>query len=84
MAIAGDLNAKADIVEVFREFSVGGWTDAGGDDTNPSIAPMQRLDVVLPPPGAEVTLVDTPEGGQHWQELSDHLPVVVEFELRPS
>jgi endonuclease/exonuclease/phosphatase family metal-dependent hydrolase len=79
--IAGDLNAKADLVEVLREFSVGGWVDAGGDDTNPSIAPMQRLDVILPPPGATVSDVVTPEGGQRWQELSDHLPVVIEFEL---
>ena len=81
VAIAGDFNAKADLVEVLRELSAGGWTDAGGDDTNPSIAPMQRLDVILPPAGATVAEVDTPEGGQHWQELSDHLPVVVEFDL---
>ena len=47
--------------------------------TNPSEAPDQRLDYVLVPTGSEVLLVDTPEGGDAWRAISDHLPVRVEF-----
>ena len=42
-------------------------------------APDQRLDYVLVPTGSEVLLVDTPEGGDAWRAISDHLPVLVEF-----
>ena len=52
--VAGDLNAE-DEVEVIREFGVSVSVDPGGDDSNPSIAPRQRLDYVLVPESATVT-----------------------------
>ncbi len=76
--VAGDLNA-VDEVEVIREFGVAGLVDPGGDYSNPSIAPRQRLDYVLIPESASVTSRLVPTGGEPWQQLSDHLPVLLEF-----
>ena len=76
--VAGDLNA-VDEVEVIREFGVAGLVDPGGDYSNPSIAPRQRLDYVLIPESATVTSQLVPTGGEPWQQLSDHLPVLLEF-----
>jgi endonuclease/exonuclease/phosphatase family metal-dependent hydrolase len=78
--VAGDLNA-ADEAEVIREFGGLGLVDPGGDHTSPANAPRQRLDYVLVPDRATVTARLTPEGGERWNELSDHLPVAVEFTL---
>jgi endonuclease/exonuclease/phosphatase family metal-dependent hydrolase len=78
VALAGDLNGD-DEVEVIREFGVLGLVDPGGDYSGPSIAPRRRLDYVLVPAAATVTARLTPEGGEQWQDLSDHLPVLVEF-----
>jgi endonuclease/exonuclease/phosphatase family metal-dependent hydrolase len=79
-SIAGDLNA-ANEPDVVRELREAGLDDSGGDVTNPSLSPVQRLDYVLVPRGATVTAVDTPRGGDEWAALSDHLPVLVEFTL---
>ena len=76
--VCGDMNA-ANELEVIREFHVVGVRDTGGDFTNPSRAPRQRLDYVLVPENAKVSAIDTPEGGDEWAALSDHLPVLVEF-----
>jgi endonuclease/exonuclease/phosphatase family metal-dependent hydrolase len=76
--VAGDLNAVGE-VEVIREFGGVGLVDPGGDCSNPSIAPSQRLDYVLIPESATVTSRLTPAGGPAWSGLSDHLPVLVEF-----
>jgi endonuclease/exonuclease/phosphatase family metal-dependent hydrolase len=81
--VAGDLNA-VDEVEVIREFGVAGLIDPGGDYTNPSIAPMQRLDYVLVPETATVTSRLVAAGGESWHHLSDHLPVLVEFDVDPT
>jgi endonuclease/exonuclease/phosphatase family metal-dependent hydrolase len=78
VVVAGDLNA-VDEVEVIREFAVLGLVDPGGEPSNPSIGPSTRLDYVLVPEQANVTARLTPEGGEQWRELSDHLPVLVEF-----
>jgi len=78
--VAGDLNCSHEL-EVIREFGSLGLIDRGGDDTNPSIAPRQRLDYILIPDSATVTDQLTPEGGEPWHQLSDHLPVLVEFEI---
>jgi endonuclease/exonuclease/phosphatase family metal-dependent hydrolase len=78
--VVGDLNT-ADEVEVVREFGTLGLVDPGGDDSNPSIAPNQRLDYILIPESATVTTQLTPVGGEPWHQLSDHLPVLVEFEV---
>jgi endonuclease/exonuclease/phosphatase family metal-dependent hydrolase len=78
--VAGDLNA-ADEVEVIREFGVLHLVDPGGDFTSPAIAPRQRLDYVLVPESATVTADLTPSGGEQWDDLSDHLPVLVAFEV---
>jgi endonuclease/exonuclease/phosphatase family metal-dependent hydrolase len=76
--VCGDMNA-ANEQEVIREFHVVGVRDTGGDFTNPSRTPRQRLDYVLVPENAKVSAIDTPDGGDEWAELSDHLPVLVEF-----
>lgn len=76
--VAGDFNA-VDELEVIREFT--DLVDPGGDYSNPSIAPNQRLDYVLIPDSATVTAQLTPEGGESWNHLSDHLPVFVEFSV---
>jgi endonuclease/exonuclease/phosphatase family metal-dependent hydrolase len=76
--VAGDFNSPNE-VEVIREFGVAELVDPAGDFTNPSIAPNQRLDYVLVPASATVTARLTPEGGEQWAQLSDHLPVLVEF-----
>lgn len=76
--VCGDLNAH-DEPEVLREFHAIGLRDSGGDCTSPAHAPQQRLDYVLVPTAARVVTSDTPDGGDDWAMLSDHLPVVVEF-----
>ena len=76
--VAGDFNSP-DEVEVIREFNVADLVDPGGEFTNPSIAPRQRLDYVLVPATATVAARLTPDGGEQWHQLSDHLPVLVEF-----
>jgi len=78
--VAGDFNS-ADEVEVLREFRWLDLVDPGGEDSSPAIAPMQRIDYVLVPESATVTLQITPSGGEPWHQLSDHLPVLVEFEV---
>ena len=77
---AGDFNA-VDEVEVIREFGALDLVDPGGDASNPSIAPHQRLDYILVPSSATATARLTPQCGEPWQALSDHLPVLVEFEI---
>jgi endonuclease/exonuclease/phosphatase family metal-dependent hydrolase len=78
--VAGDFNA-VDEPEVIREFGSAGLVDPGGQSSNPSIAPQQRLDYILIPDSATVTTQLTPDGGESWQQLSDHLPVFVEFSV---
>jgi endonuclease/exonuclease/phosphatase family metal-dependent hydrolase len=79
--VAGDLNTHPnDLVEIVREFHPAGLRDPGGDSSNPAIAPYQRLDMVLVPDDAVVTDRHTPEGGERWAAISDHVPVLVEFE----
>jgi endonuclease/exonuclease/phosphatase family metal-dependent hydrolase len=78
--VAGDLNS-VDEVEVIREFGVAGLVDPGGDYSNPSIVPQQRLDYVLIPGSATVITRLTPTGGEQWHQLSDHLPVLLQFDV---
>jgi endonuclease/exonuclease/phosphatase family metal-dependent hydrolase len=80
--VVGDLNTHpGDLVEIVREFHPAGLRDPGGDSSSPAIAPQQRLDLVLVPDSATVTDHHTPEGGERWAALSDHVPVLVEFEI---
>ncbi len=82
--LTGDLNTTDDAeIEVLREFRAVGLTDSGGTVSNPSIAPSQRIDYVLLPTAATVLRSHTPEGGELWARLSDHLPVLVEFAVEP-
>lgn len=76
--VAGDLNAAGE-VEVVRELHVAGVRDPGGGPTNPSIAPRNRLDLVLVPERARVIEQDQPAGGEWWWAISDHIPVLVAF-----
>ena len=79
--VAGDLNTHPDdLVEIVREFHSAGLRDPGGDSTNPAERPVQRLDMVLVPNAAVVHEQRVPDGGDDWGRLSDHLPVLVEFE----
>lgn len=79
--LTGDLNTTNDSeIEVLREFKAVGLYDAGGTVSNPSIAPNQRIDYVLLPANATMLLSHTPDGGELWARLSDHLPVLVAFE----
>lgn len=81
--LTGDLNTTDDSeIEVLREFRAVGLFDAGGTVSNPSIAPNQRIDYVLLPEAATTLTSHTPEGGELWARLSDHLPVLVEFAPR--
>ncbi len=81
-AVMGDLNTTDDTeIEILREFRPMGLRDPGGLVSNPSIAPYQRLDYVLVPDRATVIDQHTPDGGERWNELSDHLPVLLEFEV---
>ncbi len=80
--LAGDFNTiENSETEVLREFRVVGLADHGGDHTNPSNEPSQRIDYVLLPESARWTATHTPEGDDIWRRLSDHLPVLVEFEV---
>jgi endonuclease/exonuclease/phosphatase family metal-dependent hydrolase len=78
--VAGDLNAPGEI-EVIRPFHRVGLRDPGGGPTHPSMAPRRRLDYVLVPEHARVIEQHSPDGGDAWRELSDHVPVVVEFDV---
>ncbi len=80
--LAGDFNTTDDTeTEILREFRAVGLVDHGGDVTNPSIAPYQRIDYVLIPASARWLATHTPVGGDTWNKLSDHVPLLVEFEL---
>jgi endonuclease/exonuclease/phosphatase family metal-dependent hydrolase len=80
--VTGDLNTTdGSEIEVLRELRAVGLGDPGGTVSNPSIAPSQRLDYVLIPKGAVIVSTTTPEGGEAWHRLSDHLPVLVEFRI---
>jgi endonuclease/exonuclease/phosphatase family metal-dependent hydrolase len=80
VVVAGDLNAR-DELELLHAFTAVGVVDAGGDDTSPADAPVQRIDYILVPANAEVLDRRTPAGGPEWSALSDHLPTLVEFTL---
>ena len=78
--LAGDFNTIEDSeTEVLREFRVVGLADHGGEHTNPSNEPSQRIDYVLLPEHAHWLATYTPEGDDIWRRMSDHLPVLVEF-----
>lgn len=85
--LAGDFNTIPDEngqpseTEVLREFGSVGLVDHGGEHTNPSNQPYQRIDYVLLPTSARWLQTLTPEGDDIWRRLSDHLPVLVEFEV---
>jgi endonuclease/exonuclease/phosphatase family metal-dependent hydrolase len=80
--VCGDFNAELRTdLEIAREFHIVGVHDIGGVSTNPSQAPHQRLDAVFAPDDATVHEVGTPEGGEEWLLLSDHLPVLAVIEL---
>ena len=79
--VAGDLNSREES-EVLRQFRRVGLVDHGGGVTSPSAAPHQRLDYVLVPEVARVIADETPEGGERWAQMSDHLPATLEFDVR--
>lgn len=78
--VAGDLNAH-DEPELLREFRKAGLTDHGVDPTSPAVRPVQRIDYVLVPEQSTDIDTVTPDGGQQWHEISDHLPTMMQFTL---
>lgn len=78
VVVAGDFNADHE-AEVVRPFHALGLRDPGGGPTHPAIAPRRRFDYVLVPAAAEVIEQHEQFGGEEWAELSDHIPVLVEF-----
>jgi endonuclease/exonuclease/phosphatase family metal-dependent hydrolase len=78
--VAGDFNASDD-PDTFRPLYTLGLSDPGGTNTSTALDPHQRIDYVLVPSSAVVNHRLTPSGGSWWNELSDHLPVLVEFDL---
>jgi endonuclease/exonuclease/phosphatase family metal-dependent hydrolase len=81
--VAGDFNGHGE-AETIRPFHTVGLRDPGGGSTHPSMAPRQRLDIVLVPDAATAIDRFEPDGGDEWRELSDHIPVVVKFTINPS
>jgi endonuclease/exonuclease/phosphatase family metal-dependent hydrolase len=84
LVLCGDLNVHGDEPEVMRELRPLGLVDHGLDPTNPSNAPVLRLDVVLVPETATDVLVEAAPAGDAWREISDHLPVTATFTLGSS
>lgn len=83
--VAGDLNTHADdLAEIVREFHVAGLRDPGGDSTCPATVPQERLDMVLVPESSVLRRQHVPDGGDRWAAMSDHLPVLVQFEAPES
>jgi endonuclease/exonuclease/phosphatase family metal-dependent hydrolase len=86
--VAGDFNDHGDTsvtATVAGDSHVDAWDVAtsgrtGDGATNPSHAPFQRLDHVLIPRHARRVSAAVPTGDQRWAELSDHLPLTVEFD----
>ncbi len=78
VVVAGDLNAAGD-VELLREFGPAGLVSVSDAPTSPAHAPRERIDDVLVPADAAVVETWTPDGGEPWTELSDHLPTLVAF-----
>lgn len=90
--VIGDLNAS-DEPATFAPLEAAGLSDAwwiaedgttrsASGFTNPSSHPQQRLDYVLVPTTMSVDGVDVPGGGEEWQRLSDHLPVIARLRVR--
>jgi endonuclease/exonuclease/phosphatase family metal-dependent hydrolase len=87
--IAGDLNDHGDpaVVETLagsthtEAWQAATERSAGDGATNPSHAPHQRLDHVLVPSTAAEITAEVPRGGTTWAEISDHLPLTVQFDL---
>jgi len=76
--VAGDFNAFWGDHEIYLFMAAAGLTSANvaGLPTYPSGTPRKELDFVLYGKGIEVTHFETPRVG-----LSDHLPLVCDFEL---
>jgi endonuclease/exonuclease/phosphatase family metal-dependent hydrolase len=90
--VLGDLNA-ADEPTTLAPLEAAGLTDAwrisedattrsSSGFTNPASRPQQRLDYVLVPETMSVDGVDVPAGGDEWNRLSDHLPVIARLRVR--
>ena len=54
-------------------------SDRGPTRPGPTENDVGSWDLVLVPDAATVTDQQTPEGGEQWAALSDHVPVLVEF-----
>jgi len=80
--IAGDFNAFAGKVELKAFMDALDLSSANLSDlpTFPSQAPRWQLDFILHSPGIRVTHFEVARGVR----LSDHLPLICDFEIRPA
>ncbi|WP_158412404.1 endonuclease/exonuclease/phosphatase family protein [Ilumatobacter nonamiensis] len=78
IVVGGDFN-DADTGEIVDILP--GVEHVPSPPTNPSGDPTDRLDHVLVPSTAVDVSVFVPAGGAEWSELSDHLPLTVQFTL---
>jgi endonuclease/exonuclease/phosphatase family metal-dependent hydrolase len=79
--VAGDFNEWGPMLE--RELGGAGLSTLrkGGCATFPSRLPLLQLDHVFSR-GLRALRLEVPRGAQ-WAKLSDHLPLIAEFELLP-
>ena len=79
VVVAGDFNTFWGENEIYLFMKAAGLTSANKDylPTYPSRAPRKELDFVLYQDGIEVTGFEVPD-----VRLSDHLPIICDFELR--
>jgi endonuclease/exonuclease/phosphatase family metal-dependent hydrolase len=79
VVVAGDFNTFWGENEIYLFMKAAGLTSANKDylPTYPSRSPRKELDFVLYQDGIEVTGFEVPD-----VRLSDHLPIICDFELR--
>jgi len=78
VVVAGDFNTFWGVNEIYLFMKAAGLTSANKDciPTYPSRSPRKELDFILHQDGIRVTRFEVPQ-----IRLSDHLPVVCDFEL---
>lgn len=79
LIVGGDLNDHGDPEQLDR---LPGTEYVSSPPTNPAEAPVNVLDHVLLPDDALDVELTVPDGGDHWDGVSDHLPVTVSFSMK--
>lgn len=79
LIVGGDFNDHGDPEPIER---LPGTEHVPSPPTNPAKAPVNVLDHVLLPDDAFDVDLTVPDGGDQWDDVSDHLPVTVSFSTR--